>query len=404
MSDHRSTAENSTAGQRLWWILALTGGGMALAAIFHFLLCGRLLELPYPWNTFLFNPEVRFSDFTNHLNAAMSLAPYRPEAKETVFLPFAYGVFFLFGQLGRWAFPVFATLGSTGFIAFAAAVLPKHRWAALPMLLFCYPAWMAFDRGNIDLLNFAFLAFGIYAFDRDRPLTGALLLAFPIAVKLSPAVFLAVPLAKRRYGAAAIAAGVAVALNLAMLPMLRHSVPEALAGWRAQLAIFETNFIYGNSAFLYNCSMFGVFKAALRPFLSPGAIKTVYWFFAVGLGAALLAAAMRLKPPTTFATSTLAAAIFILCPNFSMDYRLLTLYVPILFWIRDGSGGKDVSFALLLATAVIPKNYWFFGNSWVGIGTAINPLVLLALATAVIVQCRTAPRAKFHAGGPNSIT
>lgn len=399
-----SSAPDRAADRRLRLFLALAAGGMAAAAIFHFLICGKILGLSYPWNTFLFNPEVRFSDFTNHLDSAAGLAPYRPEAKEAVFLPFAYGVFFLFGKLGAWAFPVFAALGAAGFLAFAATVLPRRKWCALPLLALAYPAWMAFDRGNIDLLNFAFLAFGIYAFDRNRPLAGALLLAFPIAVKLAPAVFLAIPLARRRYGAAALAALLAVAANLAMLAMLNHSVPEALTGWRAQIAQFEAHFVYGNSAFVYNCSAYGVFKAALRALLSPESIAACYWFFAVALGAALLAALLRLGNPSTFAVTTLAAAIFILCPHFSMDYRLLTLYVPILFWLRDGADGRDTLFALLLSAAVIPKNYWFFGGSWAGMGTVIEPLILMALATAVILQFRTAPRANCHAGSPNSIT
>jgi len=394
----RSVFVGRFLGKGVFWYLAVATGGLLAGAVFNFLVCWELLHLEYPWNTFLFNPAVRGSDLFNHLAAARTLDPYHaPLASEAVYPPFAYLLLYPLSLLahrfgGGAAYAVFAVGGAALCCRFGAAALDSfrswRRWAvAVAVFAASYPLWMALDRGNLDLWCAPLIGLGLLFLDR-RPTVAALLLAIPIAVKLSPAVFLVVPLLRGNWKPILVCGLAVAAFELAALAAFGAPPLESLAGWREQLANFSAIYVAGNSGLLYNASVFPLFKAACVLLGRPDFVR-FYELFAAALGAAMLAAAWRFLPRRRFPDAFAAAAIFILCPHFSMDYRLLYLLIPAFLLLN--SPPENPKFALrmavLLALISVPKQYWFFGDSWVGIGTFANPVLILATFLYATAAC-----------------
>jgi len=365
--------------------LLICFAGLLLAAAINWGLYSRVLNLEYPWNTFLFNPEVRFSDFFQHLNAAENLNPYWEEnAKEAVYQPFAYLIYFIFGKFGSWSYAVFLAISFAVWLSLFLTALPyKQIWrrsiVGVVLLLVQYPVWMAVDRGNSDLLLAGVAGWALWLLWRQRFWWGATLIGLLAAFKISPAVFALCWLAKRKYWPVLFAGGLAVVVELASFKMLLTSFSMSIYGLKEHLDIYTYLYIYGNSGFMYNCTLYGWVKLLLMYWLPLRFVVFFYKIPAVAVGGYLAWKAFMAK--SLYKIAGLTAIIFILCPHFSMDYRLLYLVGPLLLLWQSGAAATEKrALSRLYALIFIPKHYLFLPGTWISVSSFINPVLLLILA------------------------
>lgn len=141
---------------------AVVACGTALAAGWH-RLSGQVLGRPYPYNTFLFDPSLRFGDLFESIRTAKAYGT--PGATMITYTPFSQLVFRALGLAPEGAALVLIVA------VFAAALLPLLWRAVRPSLgapaavlavaaltLGSYPVLMAVDRANVELLLFALVA------------------------------------------------------------------------------------------------------------------------------------------------------------------------------------------------------------------------------------------------------
>jgi len=192
--------------RKLHLAVTILTAGMAVALAWHGWQ-GWILGKAYPYNTFLFLPEVRFTDLIEVLKCANSPSPYDHGS----YFPATYLAFrplvhlhpiitiFLFisvASLGLW---IFALVAIFSFVFDFASPLRSGLLllTASVALTFSYPLLLCIDRGNIELLLAFFAALALLCF-RYRHYRLGLLALFPcICFKFYPVLLLALFLRPR---------------------------------------------------------------------------------------------------------------------------------------------------------------------------------------------------------------
>ncbi len=234
---------------------------------------GLILHRGYPYNTFLFQPSLRFTDFTIVVNAAHMRNPYRADG--SVYFPLAYS--FL-----RWIRPekIFMSLFFGTILVGILFLLdislrplsenkadedgiPNVRLVGIPFLLLLYPFWYCLDRGNIEFLLVLLVGAFVYLLARRR-YRGALACLVPaICFKIYPAVLLALYL--RRGRMRWIVIGLVSAFTLSFLSLA--SFPGSWhANWQIlqkHLAAFNLSHAIGNGSLDGTSTLWNPYKVIL---------------------------------------------------------------------------------------------------------------------------------------------
>ena len=176
---------------------------IALAAVF---VQGQVLHKPYPFNTFLFYPNIHFTDFTI-FDARFRIWDRTDKFFALPGFPFTYPAPLLASFLAYWkltSHPLAAYLATVGVFALAAAALLGARRQAIGFtvawtLIGSYPLMFLLDRANIEGLVWIATALGTFAFARRRYTAAAILFGLAAGMKIFPGALLLLFFAKRRY-------------------------------------------------------------------------------------------------------------------------------------------------------------------------------------------------------------
>ena len=160
--------------------------GMALAVIWHGV--QQALGKTYPYNTFLFAPNSRFSDFTDFMKPVMPAGNYFPSAY-LLFAPFR-----LLPPLASLAIFEGVCLLAL-FLLLQAALRPLALPRGLLLLswltlLGSYPVLYDLDRGNIEILLAICMAASVLLYSRRQFDLSFLVLMPAICLKLYPCALL----------------------------------------------------------------------------------------------------------------------------------------------------------------------------------------------------------------------
>ena len=158
----------------------------------------------YPYNTFLFRPDVRFSDFSNTLISALRLNPYTHP--NNPYPPTAYVLMRMFNPtVVPWNFLWFLCAGIIPLFFLLFHVLRnlfpdaiKPFGLSLLLLATCEPFLLCLDRGNIELWVILMVALSLYFFSRGHFRASAGWLVLPICLKIYPCVLLVLFLRKNK--------------------------------------------------------------------------------------------------------------------------------------------------------------------------------------------------------------
>lgn len=383
--------------------------GLVASLAFHFYQ-GAVLARDYPYNTFLFRPEIRFTDFYDVLRSTQNWDPY---STWSLYFPFTYVVFRPL-ELIPWVVPlVFFFAGSLiglwkWVVSLLRRALPaesKTPVAALLLIGMAYPILLCLDRGNIELGLFALVA-GFLTFARKRRYWTSLAFMVPaMCIKLYPAVLLALYLRRGKLKYAAVAGAACAIITMLSLTAFQHEWRDDLARWQQQLALFRGRYLIGNGSMGGSANLWNPVKLALFSTVDLDATGAERQAIIRDLKLTL----ERALPVYSLCMALLAIAVtwhvsvvekefwrkvallllfMVLAPPGGADYKMVYLVGVLTGMIVLSTRRRsDLAIVALLALVLIPKKYVFFpgigtdsGAEDVALSVLINPALMLAAA------------------------
>lgn len=376
-------------------------GGVALAVSFHSVV-GLVLGTSWPWTTFLYNPEDRFMDLVNSVERSRSLDPYfcHDAPGVATYPPFAFLVLWPLSRLSPLGMVVaFSTSTLLGFVLIAwywsrRCFEPNERpRATLNMalgMLASYPLLFALDRGNLEcwvaLLYFIFITCD--HFD-EYPLVGSTALAMASAMKIYPAGFVALLVARRLYSRAAAVLVLAALLTLGSAAALSGGPTRSLNGFLLTLSAFDKFYVVGDSSLHYSTDPYNGLRAVsvcLGWGLPGPNFRRVYDVLSFFTALVCVLFVVLAKLPAWRRTSILGTAL-LLFPKVANDYKLLVLLPSMIQFLVEQapSGPRERAFFTLGLLLLIPKHYFFWKEA-IGLSCVLSPILLLSLVVVLIAD------------------
>ena len=202
---------------------------------------------------------------------------------------------------------------------------------AASTLLLSYPFWFVFERANVELFVFFFLAAGVIAIVCEKPILAAILLGVAGSMKFFPIIYLGLLFSRRQYRAVALGLATAALCSLLSFWYIGPTFMAAFHGIERGMKIFHDVFLLQPRPveFGFDHSLYGFYRRffplpstkLLSPALSAYMVTT-----AMG-GTFLYLARIRFLPLINQVLCLAVAAI--LLPPASFDYTLIHLYVPL---------------------------------------------------------------------------
>lgn len=377
--------------------------GFALAVFFHYVM-GAYLHHSYPYNTFLFAPHGRFSDFFDSIRHASQLNPYFVESKlePAVYFPFAYlflYLIFLIGKTFTFSLIISIFLLALFLVYFNYKFLKTENSEKISLFknififsFLSYPFLFVIDRGNIESFVFIFIALFFYFYLKKDYMKGIIFLSFAIAMKMYPGIFLLLFLKDKKYREIAYAVFLTFALTFTSLLIFKGSLYSNIHGMFSGLNYFKNAYIIGSMGTNYNSSLFGIIKICVlslkklswaAPFLSvkiSAAVFSVLSLISVGLSSLYVLFVEK----TLWKQTAILTIVMILLMPVSFDYKLISLFIPVWLFINSDDKSKhDIVYAVLFGLLLIPKQYYFV-HSDISISVFLNPLIMIIMLILII--------------------
>lgn len=388
--------------------------GVSLACGYHAIL--GVMGFDFPWNTFLFRPDDRFSDWHNSVAQAASENPYLYSGPAlATYFPASYILFQLGADSSRIdSIHIYFIISVVLLISIASLARSLARPLNFDLSASCfkdvvmlagaslisYPVIFALDRGNIDLW-IALLSVLFVTTQRSRfELLGLVALSIAIALKAYPAAFLLLLVSDRKYRSAIFCLFLALLMSVVTLNFMWDGFDRNLNGLLHNLNSYYQIYVLGKGSLFassdpYNAVRMISFGVAtiLQGVLSPDferpsmeilSYSILQFYSPLSFIFALTAAFFVVAVPAArWQRVTAICLIVILFPNVTNDYKLCNL-LPGLYLLLFGnieSRSEKISF-VLMCLLMIPKSYLFISGK--PISMIINPLLLIALAFHVL--------------------
>ena len=411
VDDGARLVEPNVKRSRVRLLVTIMLVGTLASIVWHYV-SGFYLGQGYPRSTFLFSPGEHFSDW----NSIYILAQ-----KFVRGVPWQFGDF-PFGSLTVVTTTVLrASVGFTLMIVLFLGVLAlilrrfvfdceEHaltRAQGIVILIgLSYPVLFVLDRGNMEMLVFAFIAgFFYFTYVRERPWIAALCLAAAIAFKLYPATLLLLLLAERRFKPlvlTVIIAGGLTAISVGLLAVVGHfSLADVLQMNASGLGNVQQTMVISGGYVQHGHSLWGLVVGLwkmLRQSAVAGWQTKLYTVAAAAIFLVLSVHAM-FRETERWKLVLLATVPGLLLPYVSSDYTLIQLYFPLVFFLNARRVSRwDVVYVALFGILLVPVDYYYI-RSDISISVIIYPAALVALVLLAILDVQ---RTAGHVNGERS--
>jgi hypothetical protein len=336
----------------------------------------------------------RFSDLTEFY---VPIRTHDPYLNSSAYPPFAFLLIEPFSWIGgAGAVVVFAAvliLGIGAFLWWELDLLaPIDRaTAAIVLTIGTYPFLFGLHRANIEVYVTLLLAAFVWALQTGRGELAAVAIGTAAAIKGYPVIFGGLFLAWRQWRLLAIAGAIAIGLSvIAAVYYYGWHLGRVFSLMRAGGDQYTEVYAIGSAGVPYGCSLLGPVRVVVLGMFGGSldamrAVLPVYTAAAAVLALCVVLVLWRL-PLAFWEQITLLVLALNLLPTVSADYKLFHLVVPIALFLRYGSDDRWrwwylVGFAALL----VPKVY-IVGENGVGPGTVLDPLIMVAIGTLIIVS------------------
>lgn len=357
---------------------------------------GYYLNSGYPYNTFLFIPDVKFSDFISEVNLASNLNPYSNEngIVKAVYYPFSYLIFYIFSFFGVYSLLVSSILFSILFAVTAYIYLNPVDFRSYKniffMMFLSYPFLFELDRANIEWMVFLFTGCFLYFYHKGEENLSLVFLSMAVSMKFYPIIFMTIFLLDKKY--TLILKGIVLVFLITFVSLYSFSgeIGETYRNLLEGQKYFKDTYILSTSGGLaYNSSLFGILKGACvstKTFITVEDLEflsLIYFFVVIALYIGLIVFMLR-KKLKKWEIVTIITFSMILFPYVSFDYKLLFVFIPIFYYLCEESNSDlDYIIIVLFSLLLIPKNFYFLFSN-ISISVVLNPLAMLLLVFIIV--------------------
>lgn len=379
--------------------------GFTVAVIAHYIL-GTYLKLPFPFNTFLFGPEMHFSDFTGIMPISRGLFPFDAPSLWRNYFPLAYILLFPFSLIPNLliSYLIFASV----FLIFILYMntnkficLNLTKWQNFQNIFIIsflsYPILYILDRGNVDMFLLILLTGFVYLFKSEKYFLSAVLMGIQNAIKPFPIFFLILFLFKKKYKEFFLSLTITGLLIIGGFMFLKGNFFDQIIVFMKNLMLFKLKYVYDNSnsnAMSNTSSLFTAMKLVFCKYttiFSTVQLEKVYSYLSLIITAVTLFFVQKEK--TFWKQITLLTLLMCLLPYVIDDYKLIFLFIPIWLFISNNEKTKfDSAYAALFGLLIIPKQFFIFFVHVHGmvklmsLGIIINPVLMLILMGLIIYE------------------
>ncbi len=379
--------------------------GFALAVGFHYF-SGAYQNRPYPYNTFLFMPQVRFSDYYDVIWDSHTLSPYL-EYKSAQY-PFLIIVGYVLSLIPGCSYYLYLGFVSALFLLFSYLNLRGEHWYdnATPIFILTfltYPFLFSADRGNFESLLFIFLLAFLFFYQRRKYLVSAIFLSLAISLKLYPAVLLVLFIPEKRFREIAVCLASTAVITFASLMCFKGgflpNITFLLQGSNissnslfTQFTSISSDVVQRGVSLLTLLKIFFSGTGVVTPFIE-GNFSTIYMILATFLGI-LVALYVIFVEKENWKRVALLVFSMLLLPPLSADYKLLYVFIPLFLFLDAKNSPKlDAIYLLMFALLLIPKDYFYLPNvvaetgiHEISISVVINILLLIAISAMIMIS------------------
>lgn len=373
--------------------------GFTTAVMLHYIM-GSYLNLPFPFNTFLFSPNMHFSDFWVMVPRE-KLAPF-------------FGNYFPLASILLTPFLVIKNK-LIAYLIFAAGFVAFLLWMNIKTFkcenltkaenfrnifiisVLSYPILYILDRGNVDMYLLMLFAGFVYCFKREKYLLSAVLIAVQNAIKPFPILFLLLFLFKKKYKEFFLSLILTGILVIGGFMVLKGGFYENLNAFIKNLATFKSLYVYdlnNANAMTNSSSLFMALKFMLCKYnsvISTIQLGKIYQFLSLGIGGIVLFFTWREKK--FWKQITFLTLLMLLLPYFIADYKLIFLFLPLWLFVEEGEKTKfDLAYCILFGLLMVPKQFFVLLLHTNGLlqlttfGIIINPILMLIFLGLLIAE------------------
>lgn len=374
--------------------------GFVGSVFFHYFE-GVYRNLPYPHNTFLFNPADKFADYFVLYDVMQFRSPYLGVHASAQY-PFLNFISYALGLLPKKAsFVIYLSLFIFIFLIFTILFTfpenpKKHISEIFILSLLTYPILFTIDRGNLEgLVLISLLAF-IFSYQKKKYLLSTIFLSFAVAMKLFPIVLVVLYLSDKKYKETMITGLFTGLLSIISLLFFKGGFLQNLlhiAGG-ANL-VYLNRFLGGDLIVERGISLFTLIKiffieANLFPKVGMVSFLGIYIKTTIVMGLFIAAYVVFLEKEFWKRVAVLVIAMLLL-PHVSADYKLIHIFIPIFLFINAPKSSRlDWVYIVLFGLLLIPKDYYLLGRvisdggADISISVIINDVALICMLLLVM--------------------
>ncbi len=359
-----------------------------------------VLHLHYPYNNVFFKPELRFTDWTNFTPRVAHHGESDMLARTDLGYPYPYPLttlylFLIPVRLTRHTLEAYraGTICIFGVATFLLAFHVRRMTSSkLPQaaiwltLLLGFPAWILYNRGNIEVFVWLLVLLGLVAYLRQWNIVAALLLSLAGSMKIYPTLFILLFLPRKHYTAFVLGLVAVAVFSVSAIADMGPSIRDTVQQMHVSANFLRDNNILplNRDAIRFDHSIFALAKQikytigliqrrdgmSVEPTF-PG-LLSIYSILAPL--SFLLTYLLRLRKMPLLNQFLALSLLSILLPYVSYEYTLVQVYtmlgVVILYLLSDLASGAVAlsqrrmtllmaSFAFIVApvTLIVPVHY-----------------------------------------------
>ena len=333
---------------------------------------------PYPYNTFLFEIDDKFEDFSVVVGETIGMNPYENFLSGqypftllvgSIFSSFSNNIgYLLFVVIFAFVYYIFS------YQFFRLEKKPLGLLLTIIITTLSYPLLFSLDRGNFELLVFAFLLIFLYYYNKGKYLESAIFLAMASALKIYPAIFLLLFIKDKKYKEILITIGTIAGLTLASLLFFKGGIWKNLQ-YLLNFSNISNNWVFnsflsidkdtlvqrGVSLLTFIKIIVHQMDIPLPVFISQNFLSLYYILVAIIF--LPIAYYVVFVEKVLWKNVTLLTVSMLLLPTLSADYKLMHMYLPLFMFVNARESNRmDIVYLISFAILLIPKNYFFLQN------------------------------------------
>lgn len=399
----RINASFQIPAKKISFVTAFIVIGFSAAVFYHFIR-GYLFSEPYPHDSYFFFKGAHFSDYFGVRFLHKNLNPYGTVAS---YPPLMYILSWPATLIdnGVLEILVFSTFFYLSVFLLAYKMLKNHTdpliagLASFSITFLAYPSQFLVMRGNLDLLVFPFVFWGLYYFKKERTNLAAFNLGMATALKVTPAAFFLLFFRDKKYRLMFKTALFFITLNLicamffvdglGSLKKMYYNMTTAYVPW----TLTDFSIYFGHS-------LRGLLRILHYNFIDrnyqegPQSWHLLYKAMAVLAVFATLATVYFQRQMAFWKQITLLSLLSLLFPFFSPDYKLVLLLICMVFFlISTEEEPFAFAYTVFFSFLLVPKDFYRFDFvSWqpvlinVSASAAISPIFLLAIWCLIMLS------------------